>query len=103
MCHKWGANEAMKYVQQVRGKCIVPVIVPEELRGIVGQRELVHVGLTTELARAGVPRGLSKMISGHALQEVASVYIHATPVTLMADALNKVNFNLPIPHLRSKQ
>lgn len=52
--------------------------------------------LATELARAGVPRELSKMISGHAPQEVASVYIHATPVTLMAEALNKVRFELPI-------
>lgn len=55
--------------------------------------------LATELARAGVPRELSKMISGHAPQEVASVYIHASPVTLMSDALNKVKFNLPIAGL----
>lgn len=52
--------------------------------------------LATELARAGIPRELSKMISGHSPQEVASVYIHASPVTLMAEALNKVNFGLPI-------
>lgn len=52
--------------------------------------------LSTELARFGVPRELSKMISGHAPQEVASVYIHASPVTLMAEALNKVKFELPI-------
>jgi integrase len=51
--------------------------------------------LATELARAGVPRELSKMISGHSPQEVASVYIHASPVTLMAEALNKVRFDLP--------
>ncbi|MCE5973418.1 site-specific integrase [Sinirhodobacter sp. WL0062] len=59
--------------------------------------------LATELARAGVPRELSKMISGHAPQEVASVYIHASPITLMAEALNKVKFDLPIfvPHGRS--
>lgn len=56
--------------------------------------------LATELARAGVPRELSKMISGHAPQEVASVYIHASPVTLMAEALNKVTFSLPIAGLR---
>lgn len=55
--------------------------------------------LATELARAGVPRELSKMISGHAPQEVASVYIHATPVSLMAEALNKVKFDLPIASL----
>ncbi|HBU14822.1 MAG TPA: hypothetical protein DEF16_08330 [Gemmobacter sp.] len=52
--------------------------------------------LATELARSGVPRELSKMISGHAPQEVASVYIHASPVILMAEALNKVKFDLPI-------
>lgn len=56
--------------------------------------------LATELARSGVPRELSKMISGHAPQEVASVYIHATPVTLMVEALNKVNFELPIHALQ---
>lgn len=55
--------------------------------------------LATELARSGVPRELSKMISGHAPQEVASIYIHASPVTLMAEALNKVAFALPIPAL----
>jgi integrase len=59
--------------------------------------------LATELARAGVPRELSKMISGHAPQEVASVYIHASPVTLMAEALNKVSFDLPIAVLQKSQ
>lgn len=57
--------------------------------------------LSTELARAGVPRELSKMITGHSPQEVASVYIHASPITLMADALNKVSFDLPIAGLAS--
>ena len=56
--------------------------------------------LATELARAGVPRELSKMISGHGPQEVASVYIHASPITLMAEGLRKVKFNLPIPSKR---
>ena len=56
--------------------------------------------LATELARSGVPRELSKMISGHAPQEVASVYIQASPVTLMEEALNKVAFALPIPALQ---
>ncbi|QCO56297.1 site-specific integrase [Pseudorhodobacter turbinis] len=55
--------------------------------------------LATELARAGVPRELSKMISGHAPQEVASVYIQASPIKLMATELNKVKFDLPIPGL----
>lgn len=52
--------------------------------------------LATELARTGVPRELSKMISGHAPQEIASVYIQASPVTLMAEQLNRVKFDLPI-------
>lgn len=56
--------------------------------------------LATELARCGVPREVSKMISGHAPQETASVYIQATPVSLMAEALNKVHFDLPIPSLK---
>lgn len=56
--------------------------------------------LQTELARCGVPRDVSKMISGHAPQEIASTYIFASPVTLMAEALNKVRFDLPIPALR---
>lgn len=58
--------------------------------------------LATELARAGVPRELSKMVSGHAPQEVASVYIQASPITLMAQALNKVKFDLPIAKLRER-
>ena len=57
--------------------------------------------LATEMAKVGVPRELSKMISGHAPQEVASVYIHASPISLMSDALNKVKFHLPIARLRS--
>ena len=56
--------------------------------------------LATELAKAGVPRELSKMISGHAPQEVASVYIHASPIILMSDALNKVKFGLPVSRLK---
>lgn len=57
--------------------------------------------LATALARAGVPRELSKMISGHAPQEVASVYIQASPIELMAKELNKVKFELPIPGFKS--
>lgn len=52
--------------------------------------------LATELAKAGVPRELSKMISGHEPQEIASVYIQASPITLMAKELNKVKFDLPM-------
>lgn len=52
--------------------------------------------LATELARARVSRELSKMISGHAPQEVASIYIQASPITLMSDASNKVKFDIPV-------
>jgi integrase len=52
--------------------------------------------LATELARVGVPREISKMISGHSPQEVASIYIQATPISLMSTALNRVRFDLPI-------
>ena len=59
--------------------------------------------LSTELARSGCPRELSKMITGHAIQEVASVYIHASPITLMAEALGRVSFDLPIKRLRETE
>ncbi|WP_113913131.1 phage integrase SAM-like domain-containing protein [Roseovarius dicentrarchi] len=38
----------MKYVQQVRGKWIVRLTVPDELRAIIGQRELVEGGLPSD-------------------------------------------------------
>lgn len=38
----------MKYVQNVRGKWIVRMTVPEELRAIIGQRELVEIGLPSD-------------------------------------------------------
>ena len=41
----------MGYVQQVRGNWVVRMVVPEELRGVVGQRELVEIDLPSE-ARA---------------------------------------------------
>ena len=41
----------MGYVQQVRGNWVVRMVVPEELRGVVGQRKLVEIGLASE-ARA---------------------------------------------------
>ena len=40
------------------------------------------------------------MISGHVLQEVASIYIQASPIILMKEALDRVDFELPIPALR---
>ena len=38
----------MKHLQHVRGKWVVRVTVPEELRGIVGKRELVEYDLPQE-------------------------------------------------------
>jgi hypothetical protein len=38
----------MKYVQNVRGRWVVRMIVPEELRAIIGQRELVEIGLPSD-------------------------------------------------------
>ena len=39
----------MKYVQHVSGKWIVRITVPEELRGLVGVRELVEKDLPSNL------------------------------------------------------
>lgn len=57
--------------------------------------------LATALSRAGVSSDISKMISGHAPQEIAATYIHETPVTLMNECLNRVIFDLPIPGLKT--
>jgi hypothetical protein len=42
----------MKYVQQVKGKWIVRVTVPEELRPIITRRELVERDLPSEKKHA---------------------------------------------------
>lgn len=55
----------MKYVQQVRGKWVVRMVVPEELRGIIGHRELVEIGLPSE-ARAREKRATAVINSFHA-------------------------------------
>jgi integrase len=41
-----GASSSMKYVQNIRGKWVVRLVVPEELRHIIGRNELVHIGLS---------------------------------------------------------
>ena len=38
----------MKYVRNVRGRWVVRMTVPEELRAIIGQRELVEIGLPSD-------------------------------------------------------
>lgn len=64
----------MKYVQQVRGKWVVRMVVPEELRGIIGQRELVEIGLPNE-ARAREKRATAVINSFHAkLDEAREVW-----------------------------
>ena len=55
----------MKYVQQVRGNWVVRMVVPEELRGIVGQRELVEIGLPSE-ARAREKSAVKAINAFHA-------------------------------------
>ncbi len=64
----------MKSVQQVRGKWVVRVVVPEELRGIAGQRELVEIGLPTE-ARAREKHAFKAINAFHAkLDEAREVW-----------------------------
>ena len=41
-CYKQGEAEGMKHVQHVRGKWVARVTVPDELRDIIGKRELVE-------------------------------------------------------------
>jgi hypothetical protein len=38
----------MRYVQSVRGKWVVRMTVPEELRDLIGQRELVATDLPAD-------------------------------------------------------
>jgi len=64
----------MKYVQQVRGKWVVRMVVPEELRTLVGQRELVEIGLPAE-TRAREKRATAVINSFHAkLDEAREVW-----------------------------
>ena len=49
ICYKQGLKVGMKYVQHVRGKWIVRITVPEELRDLVGVRELVEKDLPSNL------------------------------------------------------
>jgi hypothetical protein len=40
-----GGSSRMKYVQNIRGKWTVRMVVPDELRHILGRNELVQIGL----------------------------------------------------------
>ena len=64
----------MKFVQQVRGKWVVRMVVPEELRGIIGQRELVEIGLPSD-ARAREKSAVKAINAFHAkLDEAREVW-----------------------------
>lgn len=55
--------------------------------------------LKTELVRSGCSKEIHDLITGHEDQTVAAVYVHDAPIKRMADALNKVDFDLPISAL----
>ena len=62
ICYKQGLGVGMKYVQHVRGKWVVRITVPEELRDILGARELVATDLPSNLRER--ERIASGIISG---------------------------------------
>lgn len=70
--------------------------------GINDSRKVFHSfrhTLKTALARYGTNRDISDLITGHKDQSVSGVYIAEASFTMigaMADALNKVSFDLPI-------
>jgi len=70
--------------------------------GIEDGRKVFHSfrhTLKTALARYGVNRDVSDLITGHKDQSVAAVYIGDASVTMvkaMADGLNRVDFKLPV-------
>lgn len=74
--------------------------------GIHDNRKVFHSfrhTLKTALARYGVNRDVSDMITGHKDQSVGGIYIGDQAVTMvqaMNDGLKRVDFNLPIPALK---
>jgi integrase len=70
--------------------------------GINDDRKVFHSfrhSLKTALARHGVNRDVSDLITGHKDQSVAAVYIGDASVTMvraMAEGLNRVDFKLPL-------
>ncbi len=69
--------------------------------GIVDPRKVFHSfrnTLKTALARHGVNRDVSDLITGHKDQSVGGIYItdaNTTMITAMSEALNRVDFSLP--------
>ena len=58
--------------------------------------------LKTELVRSGCSKELHDLITGHEDQSVSAVYVHDAPKRRMAEALNRVDFKLPLPDLKSR-
>ena len=85
----------MKYVQQVRGKWFVRMVVPEDLRSILGQRELVEIGLPSE-ARARERRAIAVINSFHAKLDEAREIVEAIgeasnePITMKGTAMDAI-------------
>jgi site-specific recombinase XerD len=69
--------------------------------GIIDPRKVFHSfrnTLKTALARHGVNRDVSDLITGHKDQSVGGIYItdaNTTMITAMSEALNRVDFGLP--------
>ena len=107
----------LEYVDKLRAKGntrLFPDWIPEDkinrwfLRtykasvGIVDSRKVFHSfrnTLKTELAKRSVNRDVSDLITGHKDQSVGGTYISdhtSTMIQMMADALNRADFALPI-------
>jgi integrase len=73
-----------------------------EEMGVTDKRKVFHSfrhTLKTALARYGVNRDVSDLITGHKDQSVGGIYIGDAAVTMvqaMADGLNRVDFSLPV-------
>ncbi|WDR05618.1 site-specific integrase [Devosia rhodophyticola] len=71
--------------------------------GISDSRKVFHSfrhSLKTELAKRGVNRDVSDLITGHKDQAESGTYIHDASVTMIAamnEGLNRANFNLKLP------
>jgi integrase len=78
------------------------------LVGINDSRKVFHSfrhTLKTALARYGVNRDVSDLITGHADQSVGGIYIGDAAVTMvqaMSDGINRIDFKLPIASLDHK-
>jgi Site-specific recombinase XerD len=72
--------------------------------GISAKEKVFHSfrhNLKTELVRSGCSKEVHDLLTGHGDQSVAAIYVHDAPIRRMAQSLNLVKFNLPIPALKS--